>query len=309
LRRSELKPFLKWAGGKGQLLTQIKDSLPQKIINRKIKAYIEPFVGGGAVFFDLHRLFDFEKVILNDYNVDLMMTYKSICEDIDELVCNLYDLEKIFINSEEKDRKKMFYNIREVFNKEKESIDYSKVSIEIIKHSANMIFLNKTCFNGLYRLNSKGGYNVPFGYYKNPKICDEKNLRNVSSTLKRVTLIYGDFENLTEHIDKETFVYIDPPYRPLSGTSSFNNYQKAPFNDESQKRLAQWYKYLDVEKKALLMLSNSDPKNTDQSDNFFDEIYKDYNINRVQAKRVINSKGSGRGLINELLITNYLPYR
>ena len=299
------RPFLKWAGGKGQLLQRIQDNAPLELGEGKIKTYVEPFIGGGAVFFELNKKYDFDKIILNDYNVELIIAYKTIRDNVDELILHLTELEKSFLSKEKDGREEMFYNIRKEFNEEKKNVDYSEVSKEIIKHSANLIFLNKTCFNGLYRLNSKGEYNVPFGDYKNPTICDEENLRNVNLALQGVTLVHGDFEELTEHIDNNTFVYMDPPYRPLSGTASFNNYQKAPFNDDSQKRLASWFHSLNVEKKALLMLSNSDPKNTDPTDCFFDDLYKQFEIIRVSASRAINSKGSSRGAVNELLITNY----
>lgn len=305
-KNANARPFLKWAGGKGQLLPTIIENLPEKLKKGNIKTYIEPFVGGGAVFFELSKLYDFDNVILNDFNVELIMVYQTIRDDVERLIMRLHELEEEFLPKEKDARQEMFYNIRDEFNEEKKSIDYSEVSSEIIRHSANLIFLNKTCFNGLYRLNSKGGYNVPFGDYKNPTICDEVNLRSVNLVLQGVTLVHGDFEEVTQFANNETFIYMDPPYRPLSGTSNFNSYQKAPFNDESQRRLANWFKALDEEKNAHLMLSNSDPKNTDLNDDFFDDLYKPFNIKRVSASRAINSKGSKRGSISELLITNYV---
>ena len=164
--------------------------------------------------------------------------------------------------------------------------------------------MNRTCFNGLYRVNSKGKFNVPFGKYVNPKICDEENLIKASEILKNVKILNNDFEKTDEYIDENTFVYFDPPYRPLSNTSSFNSYSKEIFNDEVQERLADFYKRLH-KKKAKLMLSNSDPKNTCQDDDFFDDLYSDFNILRVNAKRMINSNASKRGNVTELLILNY----
>lgn len=302
---TDAKPFLKWAGGKGQLLLQLQKRFPQDLLEGNIKNYVEPFIGGGAVFFELNKTYKFEKVVLNDYNVELIMTYQTIRDQVDGLIKILQNMEHEFLEKDLADREKMFYKIREEFNHEKKIIDYSNVSEDIVSHSAKLIFLNKTCFNGLYRLNSKGAYNVPFGDNKNPTICDVENLKNVCEALQGVTLVHGDFEELTQHIDKDTFVYMDPPYRPLSGTSSFNNYAKAPFNDESQKRLACWFDELASKKGATLMLSNSDPKNSDSNDDFFDLLYKNYNIQRVSASRSINSKGTSRGVISELLITNY----
>ncbi len=303
------KPFLKWAGGKSQLLPQIQRHLPPELNEGKIETYVEPFIGGGAVFFHLNSIYKFKKIVLNDYNVELVMAYKTVRDNVEELILILSEMEKEFLSKDSNGRRNMFYGIRDDFNEEKKNIDFATVNDDVIMHSAKLIFLNRTCFNGLYRLNAKGEYNVPFGDYKNPTINNEHNLRNCNSSLQGVILIHGDFEGLINHIDHNTFVYMDPPYRPLSGTSSFNNYQKVPFNDDSHKRLAIWFSLLDKDKKACLMLSNSDPKNTDVNDNFFDELYKGFHILRVSASRAINSKGSKRGLINELLITNYLQKR
>lgn len=166
------------------------------------------------------------------------------------------------------------------------------------------IFLNKTCFNGLYRVNSNGLYNVPIGSYKKPLICDAYNLRLISSLLKNVIIKYGDYSECADFIDSETFVYIDPPYRPLSETSSFTSYSKTVFDDKQQIQLSKFTEYISG-KGAKVLASNSDPKNTDKNDNFFDDIYRNFNITRVKASRMINSKGSGRGTLNELLISNF----
>ncbi len=304
LKNANARPFLKWAGGKGQLLTQLEVNFPQKLKEHKVKKYVEPFLGGGAVFFELNKHYQFEQVILNDFNVELIITYKVIRDSVNDLISKLSVMESSFLEKNREQREAMYYEIRSLFNLEKRTIDYSKPSQDWITHASNLIFLNKTCFNGLYRLNSKGDYNVPFGDNKNPTICDKDNLKNVNLALQGVTLLHGDFELLTDYIDKDTFVYMDPPYRPLSGTSSFNNYQKSPFNDDSQKRLAAWYTKLHNDKKASLMLSNSDPTNTDPTDTFFEELYKQFSITKLSASRAINSKGNGRGSINELLITN-----
>lgn len=304
MRNTDARPFLKWAGGKGQLLAQLEANFPKKLTGGKIKRYVEPFIGGGAVFFELNKHYQFEQVVLNDFNVELITTYQVIRDSVNDLISRLSAMEHVFLEKDIKQRKNMFYEIRDLFNREKKTIDYSKPSDDWIVHAANIMFLNRTCFNGLYRLNSKGDYNVPFGDNKNPTICDEANLKNVSLALQGVTLVYGDFEQLTNYIDAATFVYMDPPYRPLGGTSSFNSYQKSPFNDDSQKRLAAWYCRLHNEKKASLMLSNSDPSNTDPADTFFEELYKQFTITKVTASRAINSKGSGRGAISELLIIN-----
>ncbi|SKA98293.1 DNA adenine methylase [Caloramator quimbayensis] len=297
------KPFLKWAGGKSQLLPKILDNLPQRLKDGKIKKYAEPFLGGGAVFFYLSSIYNFEQIILNDINSECILTYKVIQQYVDDLIKILSEIESEYINKNDDKRQEMFYERRDMFNDEKTKIDYNNFSDMWISHAANMIFLNKTCFNGLYRQNRKGQFNVPFGKYKNPTICDIDNLKCVNKALYGVKLTCGDFEILTSFIDENTFVYMDPPYRPLNNTSNFTDYSKEPFNDESQKRLAAWFYYLDSIG-ASLMLSNSDPTNSDPDDDFFDKLYEDFTINRVDAIRSINSKGSGRGTIRELLILN-----
>lgn len=301
---SKAKPFLKWAGGKTQLLQQIKEHYPKELSEGKLTKYVEPFLGGGAVFFELNKTFDFEEVILNDISTELIITYKVIQNKIEELIDELNKLETEYMNKSFENKEIMFYEIRERFNHQKHTIDLEEFSSDWISLASKMIFLNKTCFNGLYRVNKKGDFNVPFGKYKSPNICDTENLRNVHLALKDVILLNKDFEELTDYIDENTFVYMDPPYRPLNGTSSFNDYQKSSFNDESQIRLAKWFRTLDS-KNAYLMLSNSDPTNTDPNDLFFEELYSGYQIHKVTASRAINSKGSGRGAINELLIVNY----
>lgn len=298
------KPFLKWAGGKGQLLTQIERYLPEKLKNGQIKRYVEPFLGGGAVFFYLSSEYEFEKVVLNDINEECILTYKVIQNQVDDLIEILSNLETEYKSIGEDKRKNMFYEKRDIFNQQKSEMDYKDFSDKWTSHAANMIFLNRTCFNGLYRQNRKGYFNVPFGKYKNPTICDKDNLIAVSKILKNVEFICGDFENVTSYIDENTFVYMDPPYRPLNKTSSFTDYSSIPFDDKSQERLSNWFKLLDNDK-ALLMLSESDPTNADPDDNFFDKLYENYNINRVNAIRAINSNANGRGAIRELLITNY----
>ncbi len=305
IKRAEAKPVYKWAGGKGQLLTQFEELYPEKLLKNEVKTYVEPFVGGGAVFFELVKRFDFDKIILNDINEVLILTYIVIRDKLDSLIPILSDLENSYLALNQEDRKTKYYEIRTEFNKEKKRINYSKTDSASVLHVAHSIFLNRTCFNGLYRLNKKGEFNVPVGKYANPTICNEQNLRNVSEVLKGVKLFCGDFEDVTEYIDKDTFVYIDPPYRPLNVTSSFNSYQKDDFNDESQERLAKWFRKLDKEKNALIMLSNSNPKNTNPDDDFFERLYSGYNITEVSASRPINSKSSSRGQISELLIRNY----
>lgn len=290
-----LYPFLKWAGGKRQLLHIINENLPSEIYNSKIDRYIEPFVGGGAVLFDLIQKFKFKEIIINDYNEDLICLYKHIRDNVDFLIKEIYRVSEEYLKLDNDSRVEYFYFIRNLYN---------TTSKGTIDKSAYLIFLNKTCFNGLYRVNSRGLFNVPHGRYKNPTILDENNLRTVSGVLQNVNIKHGDFSSTIDFVDEKTFVYFDPPYRPLNNTSSFTSYSKNEFDDNEQIRLADFFDKLN-RKKAKLLLSNSDPKNIDESDNFFDELYSEYNIMRVEAKRVINSKSNGRGLITELLIKNY----
>ena len=195
----------------------------------------------------------------------------------------------------EEHRKEYYYFIREAFN---------NASDDSIEKSVYFLFLNKTCFNGLYRVNSKNQFNVPHGRYKNPTILDKDGLINISKILSNVKITHGDFANVEQYVDDSTFVYLDPPYRPLNNTSSFTSYSNNGFDDNEQIRLANFFDILNG-KKAKLMLSNSDPKNTDADDIFFDDLYEKYNITRVEAKRAINSNPDGRGKLTELLITNY----
>lgn len=303
------KPFVKWAGGKRQLIDQLTNLYPIELEKGEIKKYIEPFVGGGAVFFELISKYEFDEIILNDINKELILSYKIIQNNVDLLICNLRKLEDKFYSIEtQKSKSEMFYEIREQYNIEKELSLYSINTENAAEHAAHFIFLNRTCFNGIYRENKNGFFNVPFGKYIKPKILDVENLKSVSKVLENVKLYSVDFENLKEFMDEKTFVYFDPPYRPLTKTSSFESYNKGGFGDGGQERLANFYKELhDTYAGVKLMLSNSNPKNIDLEDDFFESLYNHdgIKINEVMASRRINSKASGRGEISELLIVNY----
>lgn len=294
-----VKPFVKWAGGKGSLISQLKNFYPFELENETINKYVEPFVGGGAVLINILQKYDVKEAYAFDINLDLINCYNIIKTDVDSLIKELDKKEKEFLELEDDERQKYFYNIRKEYNSYKIQENESSV-----KRASEFIFLNRTCFNGLYRVNKNGEFNVPCGKYKNPTICDSKNLRNLSYLIRNVVFQYGDYKKSKRYIDSNTFVYFDPPYRPLSITSGFTSYAKEDFNDENQKELANYFKELD-EKNAKLMLSNSNPKNTNKDDNFFEEIYKGFNINEISAKRMINANAKGRGKISELLITNY----
>lgn len=294
-----VKPFVKWAGGKGSLISQLKNFYPFEIDNIKIDKYVEPFVGGGAVLINILQKYDIKEVYAFDINMDLINCYNVIKSNVEELIEELEKKENSFLVLENKEREEYFYKIREEYN----SYNLSENDINV-KRASEFIFLNRTCFNGLYRVNKNGKFNVPCGKYKNPTICDSNNLRKLSYLIRNVNFQYGDYKKSEKYIDSNTFVYFDPPYRPLSNTSGFTSYTKEDFNDENQKELAKYYKLLD-EKDAKLMLSNSNPKNTNKDDNFFEEIYKGFYINEISAKRMINANTKGRGEISELLITNY----
>lgn len=294
----KVRPFLKWAGGKGQLLSEIEKYYPFE--NEKITKYAEPFVGGGAVLFDILNKYDLEAIYVSDINTELINTYLIIRDNIDELIDMLIGMQNKFVPMSTDGRKAYYMAKRERFNVLKIT-DSDNLNIE---KAALMIFLNKTCFNGLFRVNKKGLFNVPMGSYKNPMICDEENLRSVSENLQHVTVVCGDYRKSADFIDDRTFVYFDPPYRPITDTASFTAYTENLFKDEEQIELA---KFVDDmhQKGAKVLISNSDPKNSNAEDNFFDNIYSSHKIKRVEATRMINCNSEARGKIKELLISNF----
>ncbi|AEC01780.1 Dam family site-specific DNA-(adenine-N6)-methyltransferase [Parasphaerochaeta coccoides] len=291
-----VKPFVKWAGGKAQILDEIRRLYPSGL-GATITKYAEPFVGGGAVLFDILSKYQLDEIYISDINRELIATYTHIRDDVGELVDALRTMEQEYIPASDDDRKEYYYEKRERFNHLKAESD---TSVEV---AALFIYLNRTCFNGLYRVNSKGGFNVPMGSYKNPTICDENNLAAVSERLQNVEIVCGDYKESWSFIDKRTFAYFDPPYRPLSDTASFTSYAQDGFDDDKQEELARFIKELS-RKGAYVVASNSDPKNTNEGDNFFDELYNSLSIARISASRTINSVGDKRGRVSELLISN-----
>lgn len=299
------KPFLKWAGGKTQLIQQLEDRLPSHVkTSKKIKNYIEPFIGGGAFFFYLRNHYEIESSVIVDINPEIILGYKTIQKKHLDLIESLKEIQDQYISLSEEKRKVFFYDIRESFNKKIPSMDYKKFNPTWIERTTQLIFLNKTCFNGLFRQNSKGEFNVPFGDYKNPKICDDVNIKACTEALQNTEILNGDFLITKPFVTADTLIYLDPPYRPISKTSSFNSYSKGGFGDEEQKRLASFFAEMSL-RGAYLILSNSDPKNIDEDDNFFDEMYHDYKIDRIAASRMINSKADKRGILNEILVTSF----
>jgi len=289
------RPFIKWVGGKTQLLDDIKKILPRDLSRRDEMTYIEPFVGGGAVlFWILQEYPNITRAIINDINAELICTYRVIKHDVENLIFELNRLQNEYLPLNEVDRKEYFLVQRERFNER---------DISEVETAALFIFLNRTCFNGLYRVNSKGKFNVPHGRYANPKICDEETLRADSAVLQRVEILCGDFAQTGKYAHDNVLFYFDPPYRPLTDTSAFTSYAKEGFDDAEQIRLRDFCALI-AKQKSLFVASNSDPLNVDNEDDFFDHLYKMFSIKRVSAARMINSKGNGRGAISEIMISN-----
>jgi len=289
------KPFVKWVGGKTQLLGEIEASLPADFAEKRDVVYVEPFVGGGAVlFWILQNYPNITRAVINDINPELICTYRVIKTRVEELIETLSAIQAEYLPKCQEDRKDYFLQKRSLYNSRK---------IDDVQTAALFIFLNRTCFNGLYRVNSKGEFNVPHGKYVNPKICDADNLRAVSAILQKVEIMCGDYSETLKFASRNTLFYCDPPYRPLTETSAFTSYTKDGFSDEDQIRLKQFYDSL-TDCGASFIASNSDPTVTNPGDRFFDRLYDRFFIKRVSASRMINSKPSGRGDISEIMISN-----
>jgi DNA adenine methylase len=298
------KPFLKWAGGKTQLLDEFARRLPRELESGACTRYVEPFLGGGAVFFAFAGCYRPRESFLFDINGELVLAYRAVQKDPDLLIEELRGLADRYLPLPGEGRRSMYYEVREMFNRERPAVNFSRYSRRWVRRAAMLIFLNRTCYNGLFRVNSRGEFNVPHGRYQKPRILDEANIRAASGLLCGATVRRGDFSACRRFVDERTFVYIDPPYRPLSRTAAFTAYAKGGFDDADQSRLAAFCREID-ERGALFMVSNSDPKNADPSDTFFDDLYAGFTIERVPARRMINCCGERRGSVSELIITNY----
>ena len=303
LHGPKARPFLKWAGGKGQLLGQIGQHLPPGLWEGSLTKYAEPFIGGGAVFFQSANLVNVREFFISDMNQDLVLAYRAIKQQVELLIERLEEIKSLYLVLDLVGRREFYYETRESFNLGK-TLGREVEPAEEASHVARLIFLNRTCFNGLYRVNSRGEFNVPHGNYLNPRICDAANLRSVSASLQNTEIHFGDFTACRDFVDEHTFVYLDPPYRPISKTANFNSFYKRPFGDDEQRRLACFYQELG-DSGAKLMLSNSDPHNENPHDSFFEDLYAGFSIHKVSASRRINSNGAKRGPITELLIANY----
>ena len=292
--KQEAKPFIKWVGGKTQLLDEIRKYYPSQV-----DKYCEPFVGGGAVLFDVLAKCHPKDVLINDINGELINTYNQIKRNCNGLIDTLAELQEKYWSSSPEENKALYFEKRERFN----TLKVNGNTKENLEKGALFIFLNKTCFNGLFRVNSKGLFNVPFNNAKKPLLCDVENLKACSRLLKKVKMTVGNYSQCKDFIDSKTFVYIDPPYRPLTQTAAFTSYNENGFGDKQQIELAKFIKDIS-RRKALVVTSNSDPKNIREDDNFFDKLYRKFSIKRVSASRMINSNAKKRGAINELLISN-----
>ena len=291
----KLKPFIKWAGGKGKLLPQIRQMYPQGL-GKTITKYAEPFVGGGAVLFDIISTYRLEQIYISDINKNLINTYNTVKNNHKELIEILSYIETQYLSLNADMQKKFYYLKRDEYNNMYNTCNIQKAAL--------LIFLNKTCFNGLYRVNKNNMFNVPAGKYKNPKIYSIENISAISEALKYIDIIAESYTNVYEFADEKTFIYFDPPYRPLTNTSSFTAYTDNNFGDKEQISLAEFIEKI-AKKGTYILLSNSDPHNIDNSDMFFDNLYCKKKINRIYAPRMINSKGNNRDYISELLISNY----
>ena len=292
--QSTAHPFVKWAGGKTKLLPEIRKHYPQEI-----KKYCEPFVGGGAVLFDVLQKCHLEEILINDVNAELINTYAQIKNNCDNLLEQLSEIQQKYKSQTLEENKIFFYEKRNRYNE----LKISRNDAENLEKAALFIFLNKICFNGLYRVNKKCEFNVPFNNAKNPLICDEENLKACSKLLQNVQMKTGDYSDCKNFIGNETFVYLDPPYRPLTQTSAFTSYSENNFSDKEQLELGKFITEISS-KGAKVLASNSDPKNANKEDNFFDDLYSNFEIERITASRMINSNAKKRGAISELLISN-----
>ena len=298
---TKARPFIKWVGGKSQLLTQLESLLPVDFIQWKDVTYIEPFVGGGAMLFHMLQKFpNIRRAVINDINPDLVTCYRTVRDDVEELIRSLHECEQSYLSlGTDEDRKSFYLTARDRYNEK---------NLNPVENTTLFFFLNRTCFNGLYRVNKRGMFNVPFGRYANPTICDPATLRIDSELLRNVEILQGDFEQTLAYARGHTLFYFDPPYRPLSDTSSFNDYAKEAFNDAAQIRLKE---YCDRIHQAghRFMLSNSDGKGKNEEDSFLDTLYQDYVIDRVWASRSVNANPAKRGKLTEILVHNYRDTR
>ena len=292
--------IVKWAGGKSKLAPIIEETILKKTSIHEMDTYVEPFVGGGSFFFYLIQKYEFKNKIISDVNAELINLYKVVQQKPQELINSAEKMQYAYNSLESMEEKSaFFYAIRVAYN---ESIISESIEIDI-EQATQFLFLNKVGFNGLYRVNSKGLYNVPFGKRTKASLFNVENLLGISNLLKGTTILHADYAETIKFANKKALFYFDPPYRPLSTSASFNSYAKSEFNDDSQIKLADFCHQID-QLGAKFALSNSDPKNNNVDDNFFDDLYSTYTINRIHASRMIGASANSRGKVSEILVTN-----
>lgn len=297
INRAVAKPFVKWAGGKGSIISQLVEYLPQDFEKQQNVTYIEPFVGGGAMlFYMLVHYPNIKRAVINDVNEDLINCYLLIKNDPEKLIASLREIKEEYYRLTTIETKShYYYHIREKYNNEELTKE---------KRAACFIFLNKTCFNGLYRVNTSGKFNVPFGQYDHPNICDEELIMTDHKALQKVDIYVGGYQNITKHLGgKYNFIYIDPPYRPLSGSACFIEYTHNVFDDAEQEKLKAYCDIL-TQEGCKIMLSNSKSLD-DNGELYFVKLYNTYNVNQILAHRFINAHAGKREKEIELLIMNY----
>lgn len=297
------KSFVKWVGGKGQLAKHLDKFLPRNISDMEDLVYVDAFVGGGSMlFYMLQKYPNIKHAIINDINSDLVCCYNAIKNFPEQLIQLLKSMEMVYKTCMTEDERRTFYDKKRKL--------YNSKLMSPIENAALFIFLNRTCYNGVYRVNRKGEFNVPFGRYADPTICDEDLIRRDSELLKDVEIHCGDYKNTLEYAapyledGKNVLFYFDPPYRPISKTACFTGFDKTPFRDEHQEELCDLCKEIDM-RGGKFLLSNSDGHSINPDDTFLLDLYHTFNIGTVMASRNINAKGDGRAKISELTVWNY----
>lgn len=301
---NNFKPIIKWAGGKTKIYPQIEKRLPNELFNGNIKNYYEPFFGGGAVFFNIIQKAKFEKCVVSDINEELILFYNVVKNDPNKLISFIDKYYKEYMNLSEIDKEKYYYDLRTTYNYERFNISYNDYSYLFIPRAAQLLFLNKTCYNGLFRQNLRGEFNVPFGKNYIPPLLDVNSIIQIGNILKNVDIKCDDFQNVCEEIDgSNSFVYFDPPYKPISKKGGFTNYHKSNFTEKDQLRLLSTFN--DLNSKNVKIMLNNSCVNQDNNAVSIESYYEIYNIDYMKSSSTMSSKIEYRKKINELVITNY----
>lgn len=300
LDKNPASPVLKWAGGKRKVLEQLRRHYPIGLTNGDIDSFAEPFVGAGAVFFDIAQRYSLEHYYLYDINPELILVYQALQYDPEPVIRHLQRFADDYFSVAHEQRADVYYRVREHYNTQKPC--YNPSHPHGARRAAMTLFLNRTCFNGLYRVNRQGQFNVPHGRYLNPGIVNRCNLTQSAELLQKATLKLADFSEISEVAHPGLFIYYDPPYKPMSKTALFNHYTRHGFDDHEQQRLCDFY-HLMHQRGVKQLLSNSDPYDDEQS--YFDELYQPFSIHRILAARNINAKATKRGPVQEIVVKNY----